>query len=281
MTDSPDWPVDDPQDDDHEDLSPELLAFAARIADGDPVDEERWLRLCQQEKSSTAKTPSGSVGESQAQDAESYTGESTVELLELMRGGDSDAMDRLVRRYLPLLKRWAHGRLPSSVRDLVEVDDLVEEALLRTLRQLPNFEGRFSSAFDAYVYRGVKNRIQDEIRRRHREPLRQHLREETVSSLIGEELSPLKEAIGQELQMHYEEALKTLRPRDQEAIVARLELRLPYEEIASALGKSSADAARMVVVRAMARLVQAIHRLQGPVEGQDGVDSSGSNEPES
>ncbi|MEM9291894.1 MAG: sigma-70 family RNA polymerase sigma factor [Acidobacteriota bacterium] len=209
-----------------------------------------------------------------------FSGESTVELLEMMRGGDSDAMDRLFLRYLPILKRWAHGRLPSYARDLVETDDLVQEALLGTLRQLPSFEYRFNGAFHAYMCRGVKNRIHDEIRRRHREPRGQYLSEEKAPPLVSEALSPLEEAIGRDLHGLYQEALQTLRPMDQEAIVARLELVLPYADIALALDKPSPDAARMAVTRAIARLVQAIERLQKSRVGLGSVNGNGDKVPE-
>ena len=53
--------------------------------------------------------------------------ESSVELLERARAGDSDALDRLLGRYLPRLRRWASGRLPRRARDLSDTDDLVQE----------------------------------------------------------------------------------------------------------------------------------------------------------
>jgi DNA-directed RNA polymerase specialized sigma24 family protein len=44
--------------------------------------------------------------------------------------------------------------------------------------------------------------------------------------------------------------------------VARLELECTYEEIADALGKSSADAARMTVKRALARLAREMEEVR-------------------
>src|SRR6185436_14884630 len=40
-------------------------------------------------------------------------GESSIELLDRVRGGDREAMDRLFVRYLGPLCKWAHGRLPQ------------------------------------------------------------------------------------------------------------------------------------------------------------------------
>ena len=45
---------------------------------------------------------------------------------------------------------------------------------------------------------------------------------------------------------------------DREAIIARVELQQSYDEIAIALGKPTADAARMAVVRALRNLLKAM-----------------------
>jgi DNA-directed RNA polymerase specialized sigma24 family protein len=70
--------------------------------------------------------------------------------------------------------------------------------------------------------------------------------------------SPLEQAIGNEALARYEAALETLRPADREAIIARLELQQSYEEVAIALAKPTADAARMAVIRAVKALVKAM-----------------------
>ena len=68
--------------------------------------------------------------------------------------------------------------------------------------------------------------------------------------------SPLEDAIGGEILGRYEEALERLKPGDREAILARVELGLSYQEVARALGKPSTDAARMAVSRALLRLAK-------------------------
>jgi DNA-directed RNA polymerase specialized sigma24 family protein len=47
---------------------------------------------------------------------------------------------------------------------------------------------------------------------------------------------------------------------EQEAIIFRVELGFEYQEIAEQLGKPSADAARMAVSRAIARLADEMRR---------------------
>ena len=51
-------------------------------------------------------------------------------------------------------------------------------------------------------------------------------------------------------------ALTRLRTEEREAIVARVEMGLSYQEIAEALGKPTPEAARMAVSRALMRLAR-------------------------
>jgi len=51
--------------------------------------------------------------------------EPTIELVTRARGGDRPAMEALLQRCLPPLKRWAHGRLPAAARGRLDTGDLV------------------------------------------------------------------------------------------------------------------------------------------------------------
>lgn len=190
--------------------------------------------------------------------------ESTLELLGRAHDGDAAALERLCRRYLPRLQRWASGRLPASSRGILETDDLVQEVLLRTVRQVERFEpGRSGQGvgFHAYVRQALTNRIRDEIRLSQRSPDRVELPE----GLAQSGPSPIDAAIGREQLAWYENALERLKPEDRDAVIARVEMDMSYDEIAEALGKPSRNAARMAVVRALERLV----RLMGNAEGDE------------
>jgi RNA polymerase sigma-70 factor (ECF subfamily) len=54
----------------------------------------------------------------------------------------------------------------------------------------------------------------------------------------------------------YDRALQKLSASDREAIVGRLELGYSYEELAEALGKPSAEAARKAAQRALLKLAE-------------------------
>jgi len=181
-----------------------------------------------------------------------YIAEASIELLAHAQDGDELALDVLCQRYIPLLRNWASGRLPTRARDLLETDDIVQETVFRTIKNVQNFEVRRDGALLAYLRSGVMNRIRDEARRVGRKPYEVELED------IGEakDPSPLEDLIGAESVQIYEAALARLKPADREAIIARVEMGLPYDQVAQAIGKSSANTARMSVNRALVRLAE-------------------------
>jgi RNA polymerase sigma-70 factor (ECF subfamily) len=178
--------------------------------------------------------------------------ESTARLLERVRGGDEIAREDLVARYLPLLRRWSHGRLPRSARDISDTDDLVQVALLRALNKVDGFVPRREGAFLAYLRSIVLNSVRDELRRVARRPGRSPLDERLPTM----EPSLVERAIGRETLEVYEAALSTMSETQQEAVIMRIEFGCTYQEIADALGKPSANAARMAVSRALVVLAE-------------------------
>jgi RNA polymerase sigma-70 factor (ECF subfamily) len=182
--------------------------------------------------------------------------DSTFDLLTRAQAGDEAARDRLFARYLPALSRWSSGRLPRWCRDLMDTDDLVQETLIRALRRIGQFEQRHEGALQAYLRHAVMNRIRDEVRRAKRSPVPAELEAEHPDGGA----SPLELAIGEQAVEKYEAALERLRPEEREAIVARVEMEYSYDQVARALGKPSADAARMAVSRALLKLAEEMSR---------------------
>ena len=176
--------------------------------------------------------------------------EPTLELVVRARQGDRMAVEALLQRCLPPLKRWAHGRLPAAARGTLDTGDLVQEAALHALRRLDAFEPRHVGAMQAYLRMSVINRIRDEVRRIGRQPAAVALPEEHPSDVT----SPLEVAIQTESYDRYREALTNLKPRDREMVVARVEMQWSLAEITQRLQMPSVDAARMAVTRALKRL---------------------------
>lgn len=179
---------------------------------------------------------------------------STTALLERARQGDEDALNELFRRHMPPLRRWARGRLPQWTRDLRDTEDLVQETLAQTLRHIGSFEPRHEGALQAYLRQALVNRVRDEVRRVSRHPAGLELQDQ--DAVRDPVASPLEQVIGREALDRYEAALQRLRPEDRELIIARVEMQQSYQQIAVAHGKSSADAARMAVTRALMKIAE-------------------------
>jgi RNA polymerase sigma factor (sigma-70 family) len=182
--------------------------------------------------------------------------DSTFALIERVRRGDPEALERLLARHVGPLQRWISGRLPRWARDLADTDDLVQDTLLRTFRKMEDFEPRHVGALQAYLRQAVLNRLRDELRRKGRAPSMVDLDDVRLEA-AG---SPLEEAIGREAVERYEAALARLKPEERELIIARVEMDYTYEELAEALGKPTADAARKAAQRALVRLAEAMTR---------------------
>jgi RNA polymerase sigma factor (sigma-70 family) len=186
--------------------------------------------------------------------------ESTHDLVERSRAGDEAARDRLVRRYLPILTRWAHGRLPRTARDLSETADLVQVTLMRAFSHLPSFQVQGQGAFFGYLRHVLNNLLRDELRRHGRRPLH----DEIPVELPAGEPQPVEHAVTLETLRDYEAAMQRLDPEQRELLLMRIELGLDNDAIAELIGSPSANAARMRVARAMARLAELMSEHRSP-----------------
>ena len=176
---------------------------------------------------------------------------STLYVLERAQDGDERAVEILIERALPPVRRWARGRLPQHARGDANTEDVVQDAFLRTLRNLKRFQHRTVGGLQAYLRQAVINRVRDLIRgSRRRGPATEDRAEPPEWRP-----SPLEAVIMRQQLDHFLDALSRLRPVDRQVIVWRLELGYTSDEIATKLGKSK-PAAGMTITRAMARLAK-------------------------
>jgi len=182
--------------------------------------------------------------------------DSTLALVTRAREGDQAAIEMIVGRYQAALTRFGHGRLPRAARGLVDTDDIVQVAVVRTLGRLKSFDPSFSGSLLAYLRRAVLNQIRDEIRRSQRRPVSVGLAHDLPAA--GQD--PLEAAISKEALERYDAALAQLPADQQEAFMMRVEMNCSYGEIADALGRTSSEAARMLVRRAIRTLARLLKR---------------------
>ncbi len=121
--------------------------------------------------------------------------DTSVRLLLRAKSGDSEALDQLLRRYLPPLRRWASGRLPRWARDRFDTEDLIQETILGVLPHVEDFQPRREGALRAYMRQALLNRIRREIRRAQRRPRQADVDiEDEGMALPDPAASPLEEA---------------------------------------------------------------------------------------
>lgn len=176
----------------------------------------------------------------------------TTQLVRDYRQGDQDALNTLYTRYMPLLRRWASGRLPAYGRDLSETEDLVQLAFMRAFKGLDRFESERPGAFLAYLRTILLNLIRDELRRSKVRPQLSSM----THSFQDAGASIVEAAVGTETLAQYERALLQLPEEKRNAVMMRVEFDLSYEKIAEEMNLPSANATRMMISRALVELAE-------------------------
>lgn len=176
-------------------------------------------------------------------------------------GGRLRRAQRAILSLLPFVERWAHGRLPQRARRRMETGDLVQETLVSVLRQLGELDTADPEKLRNYLLLAIRNRVRDEIRRAERGEVRNG----AVADGPDSAPSPLDDTIESEERRQYRAALVKLPESDRDLLIGRIELGLPFEELAAATGHSSAAAARMATKRASLRLARELGQLQAPL----------------
>jgi RNA polymerase sigma-70 factor (ECF subfamily) len=190
---------------------------------------------------------------------------STRDILPAACAGDAHAQEQLFARFAPVLRRFLHARLPSHARGMLDTEDLVQEVCTSALAKLPTLDYRGPGAFWCYLRRIGLNRVAQVVRRASVQTIDPDEAAE-VSADAADEPSPsplsapMRALIEKERLAAFEAALECIPPNQRQALVMRLELELPYAEIAAECGQPSPDAARMVVCRAMARVAERLAR---------------------
>jgi RNA polymerase sigma-70 factor, ECF subfamily len=187
---------------------------------------------------------------------ESHT---TAVLINHLKAGDMRAREALFQRYLPLLQRWSHGRLPGYARGSNDTNDLVQITLMRALNRLEDFQSEGSGSFLAYLRRILLNVVRDEIRRTGRSGIKVTLHDAQADGHLP---SPVEQLVGQEQLARYEKALAQLPERQQEVMILRIEFGLSFPQISEEVG-STPDAVRMMINRATDQMANLLQKGQG------------------
>ena len=172
--------------------------------------------------------------------------EPTIESVIEARAGDRAAVEALLQRCLPHLKRWAHGKLPPAARgDHGHRGDLVQDAALHALRAPPRLRTPARRRDAGLPLRQSRHQSGSATRCAASHGIRPPWN--SPKSIPRTPPLPWRPPSKAESYERYRQALGTLRPRDREMVVARVEVQWSLAEIAQRFGMRTADAARMAV----------------------------------
>ncbi len=190
------------------------------------------------------------------------------QLVAAAKQGDERAMDQLLRRHYDRMHAVC-SRIACGTRD---ADDATQEALLRVVRNIDQFDGR--SAFSTWAYRIATNTALDELRKRNRRPIL----DAQVGFSNGDDDSrgrqPVDELAHLEVEaiadrMAIKEVLESLPQDFRLPVVMRDVGDLDYAEIAEALG-IPIGTVKSRIARGRKILLEQLGNRSGPSERQNG-----------
>ncbi len=216
---------------------------------------------------SAAGTATGGSGDSgsgpaaQARAADAHA-DRVAALVALAQTGDADAFGQIYELYVDTVYRYVHLRVGSQQ----QAEDLTAETFVRALRRLDSFtwQGKDIAAWFVTI---ARNLITD-LRRSSRFRL-----EVSTDEILGAEQAagasrtgvpgatgtrtPEEEVLGRARDRRLLEAVRTLRPDQQECLVLRFFQELSVAETAAALGRSE-GAVKQLQLRAVRQLAEVL-----------------------
>lgn len=193
--------------------------------------------------------------------------EQTALQVRAAQDGSKSAMESLFERYLPRVHAIVAARLGKRLRSLVEVEDVVQEAMHLAICSLERFEHRTEGAFRSWLATCIENAIRNESRK-HAAAKRGAGRLQKIADLAQTRLAESlfadrgptasEAARGREEEERIETALLSLDARYREVIVLRVHGQLSHREIAEAMDLPSENTANALFVRARRKLLRAL-----------------------
>lgn len=186
------------------------------------------------------------------------------ELIAQARGGDPEALGRLLELYRNYLKLVARSLIGTALRVKVEPSDLVQETFLKAHREFAGFAGRGEPELIAWLRRILARTVADQVKH-HRRKGRDHMRQESLDVLLDRSDATIHQALAsyagspsegasrREQAVLLADAVNQLPPDYREVFILRTLEHVPFEEVAVRMGRS-VGAVRMLWARALERL---------------------------
>ncbi|MGI9472004.1 MAG: sigma-70 family RNA polymerase sigma factor [Rubripirellula sp.] len=186
---------------------------------------------------------------------------STTQLVIASKGGDNEALGRLLEQYRGYLLMLAHRYLSERLRRRVDPADIVQLTYLEAKRDLPAFRGESPAEFAGWLRGMLKNNVATAVTR-HVTTQKRSVRREIdanaaspgqdsnaggwIQQLPGSTTSPSGVVIRAEAVVALIEALHQLPETQAEAIRLRYMEGLPLAEIVERMGKSDTAVAGLL-----------------------------------
>ena len=201
------------------------------------------------------------------------TPEDSAELLRRARGGDREALECLLEHYGEPLRHLVRLRMSREARRSVESMDIVNEALEVAAHKIETFEPR-SRASILYWLEDIALKKLSDVIERERAAKRDHRRTQPLTQPdssdsnpgfepAGREDTPSQEVERKEQIEIKEECINRLPSALREALVWRDYRGATWEEMARAMGSTSAGAAEELYRRARKKLEEMLKRRLG------------------
>ena len=181
------------------------------------------------------------------------------DLVRRARAGDEAAVEFLFERHLPDMRRRVRAKMPAALRAKVGESDVIQDAYLAAFASIGDFVDRGDGSYAAWLRRILERKVLNEVRRYAGVDKRDARREARLATGEGALLpargrpSPSVEAMGKEESEHLSAAIESL-PDDHRTVIRLVEWEgLSFGEVGARMARS-ADAARMLYSRALARL---------------------------
>lgn len=190
----------------------------------------------------------------------------TLVLLDRVRDGDADAVNRLLERHRAAIRRMIDARMDRVIERRVDASDIVQDVMIEANRRLTDYLANPTMPFRLWLRHMARDRLID-AHRRHRVAATRSLDREvpmvardgedsSADGLVGiadRELTPAAAATWHELERRFAAAVDLLDDVDRQIVLLRHFEHLSTAEAAEVLGLSK-PAAGMRYLRAMRRL---------------------------
>jgi RNA polymerase sigma-70 factor (ECF subfamily) len=174
--------------------------------------------------------------------------DSTIMFIARARAGDRVAFDSLARMYLPQIERRVSARIGRRLSEGIEVNDIVQETLLRGFQSIDRFEERGEGSFLRWIGAIAEHVILEALSRQERRrtvPLDDDLASNEPSKATAQRREERFERL--------RSAIDSLAPEHREVIrLAKLE-RLPLKAVAERMGRTP-EAVKQLLWRALQKL---------------------------